>query len=331
MRNVAVVSNRFELCSAQANPLCRFIIQEANNMIFTFARSGGTWQKSTYIICDEDNDIDFKTTGLEAYRLFYNYCGHDEVERMKLILPPIEIYESCEQMRYANIDYIDEKIYQPIYEYDVNSSFTSGVMHLPKGFEHLKEYMLSLYQKKASAINKVERSRYKNLQNYLVGYFARIKQFIALRSAIIFNSNLNVKNCMHEINRNGGKVFLSNTDSIVTDEKGAEVMQHHLGENVGSFKFVRQADRLCYHSSVVYQIGDNLTYSGVRYFARKHTDLFANISATQYGSFINVVKYVSNDDDIFKELCFVENGEILVISRNVFGEEVGRYLYKIGG
>ena len=86
---------------------------------------------------------------------------------------------------------------------------------------------------------------------------------------------------MFEIRKNGGSVYLSNTDSIVTDERGAEVMQKYIGKEIGQFKQSLKTDRLYYEGSNAYQIGGKVIWSGLKYFARRETDFFNNKVAKQ--------------------------------------------------
>ena len=91
-----------------------------------------------------------------------------------------------------------------IFHIDVNSAFSYGTIKLQNDFDLLKEYMLSLYELKKNATTDIEKSRYKNLQNYLIGYFSRIKKFVKLRSDIIDNSNKNVRKMMKDVINNHG-------------------------------------------------------------------------------------------------------------------------------
>ena len=90
---------------------------------------------------------DIETTGNKAYQSFYSYCGKEEIEKMKHILSPIPIWESFEQMHFANYEFSQQKIYKTIYEYDANSSFTFGALQLPDGFNLLKEKVSSTTNK----------------------------------------------------------------------------------------------------------------------------------------------------------------------------------------
>ena len=329
-RNYIVIKDIKELNSAKNCDLCRFIIFEDNNVIYIWVRAFGKWTKEKYVVFGETKGKDENTTGLKAYQNFYYYCGKEEVERMKKVFPCIPLWESYEQMHYANIDYIGEKIYQDIYEFDANSAFTYGVMQLPEEFNLLKEYMIELYNKKESSTNSITRSKYKNLQNYLIGYFARIKEFVAVRSEIIKRSNENVKLRMAEIVKNKGKVFLSNTDSIITDSVGAEVMGKYYGHNVGQFKLELKTDKLFYKSPNAYQIGEKIVYSGVKYFARKHTDFFEEKYAMQSGSLIRELEFsIDATEEGYKKLCRVSYGEITVTVFNSIGETIETIKYKI--
>ena len=328
IRNYIVIRDRTELGKAKAVQLCRFIILEQSNMIYIWRREKGKWFSSKYVIFDEGIEKDETTTGLRAYQSFYYYCGKDEVDRMKAVFTPITIWESTEQMHYANFEYANEKIYKPIYEFDANSAFTYGSLQLPTDFDKLKEYMLLLYKQKELATNKITRSKYKNLQNYLIGYFARIKELVAVRSEIIRQSNLNISAKMAEIVSKKGTVYLSNTDSIITDEIGAEIMEKYKGTKVGQFKLEKTSDRLYYRSSNAYQIGDRLVYSGVPYFARKHTDFFSDKIAEQKGKLIEQFDFtIDQDDGDCVKLCRVRFGVITVTIYNSIGEllEVKKY------
>ena len=328
VKNYVVIKTPRELRAAKNITISRYIICEDGNVIFIWERSNGQWNKRKYVLFDEDRDRDFDTSGFTAYKQFYAYCGREEVERMKKILSPIPIWESQEQMHYANIDFVGEKIYQPIYEFDANSAFTYGTLQLPSGFDKLKEYMLYLYDKKSNAETKLQRSKYKNLQNYLIGYFARIKQLIRVRSDIILKSNLNIKTRMGEIVDAGGKVYLSNTDSIVTDSIGADIMQRHIGVGVGQFKLSSQTDRLFYQSSNSYQLGDKVVWSGVKYFAQKNTDFFQDKVAQQQGTLVDSFDYCISENKEYR-LCRVREGEIKVTVTNTIGELLETKRYRI--
>ena len=263
---------------------------------------------------------------------FYNYCGKDEIDRIKKVFEPINIWESYEQMHYFNFDYSNQKIYKDIYEFDANSAFTYGALQLPDDFDILKEYMLLLYDKKKEATNSITRSKYKNLQNYLIGYFARIKEFVRVRSEIIHESNKNIIDKMLKIANKKGICYLSNTDSIVTDEIGAEVIQPYIGNEVGKFKLSKKVDKLYYRSSNIYQLGDKVVYSGVSYFARKHTDFFDDRFANQEGSLIEAFDFeLDLDDNDLSRICRVRFGEIIVTVYNSIGELVDEIIYKIEG
>ena len=326
--NCAVVANMISVRQAMNEPLCRFIVFENSNAIFVWSKKFGKWHKSTYIIDGEYKDRDFEATGFKAYREFYRYCGQSEVEKMKNALSPIPMWESCEQMHYANIDYVNTKIYEEIYEFDANSSFTYGVTKLPRDFDKLKDYMYLLYNKKKTAENQLSRSYYKNMQNFLIGYFARIKQFVRVRSDIISNSNFNIKTRMAEILQQKGKVYLSNTDSIVTDKIGASVMQKYIGTDVGEFKLSTKTDKLYYRSSNAYQIGEKIVWSGMQYFARKDTDFFNDRIAKQTGKLVDSFDYYEKTKTGIK-LCRVREGEIKVEVVNTLGELITIKKYKI--
>lgn len=327
-RNYIIINDLSELNKAKCCDICRFIIYLRENMMYIWTKFNYSWYKNTYVLYGEDNEKDIETTGFEAYMNFYNYCGKDEVEKMKHILRPIPMWESYEQMHYANFEFSEQKLYQPVFEYDANSSFTYGALQLPDGFDLLKEYMLLLYDKKKNTTNKSIRSRYKNLQNYLVGYFARIKDFIRVRSDIILKSNMNISLRMMEIVKNKGKVFLSNTDSIITDEIGAEIMEKYTGKEVGQFKLENTSDKLYYKSPNAYQIGDKIVYSGVKYFARKHFDFFKDITSFQIGDLVEGFDFMvyENEQNTYK-LCKVKYGEVKVIQTNAIGEIIGEYTY----
>lgn len=328
VRNVVVIKTPREFRAATKIISCRYIICEDGNVIFVWTRKGSEWVKNKYILFGEDRDRDFETSGFEAYRKFYSYCGVTEIERMKNALSPIPIWESQEQMHYANIDFVGQKLYQPIYEFDANSAFTYGTLKLPSDFDKLKEYMLMLYDKKKIAATKLERSRFKNLQNYLIGYFAKVKQLIRVRSDVILQSNLNIKKRMGDIVRAGGIVYLSNTDSIVTDDKGAEVMQEYIGDDVGEFKLEQKTDRLFYNSSNSYQLGNKVVWSGVKYFARKNTNIFEDKIAKQDGALIKEIDFYISEDDKYK-ICRITQGIIVVTVTNLIGELIDIKKYRI--
>lgn len=328
IRNYIVIKDRTELGRAKAVQLCRFIILEQNNMIYIWRREKGKWFSEKYIIFDEGVERDETITGLKAYQSFYYYCGKEEVDKMKSVFTPITIWESTEQMHYANFEHANEKIYKNIYEYDANSAFTYGSLQLPSDFDKLKEYMLLLFEQKRISKNKITRSKFKNLQNYLIGYFARVKELVAVRSEIIRGSNINISSKMAEIVSKKGTVYLSNTDSIITDEIGAEVMEKYKGDDVGKFKLEKVSDRLFYRSSNVYQLGEKIIYSGVSYFARKNTDFFEDRFAEQKGKLIEQFDFtIEEDDGVCVKLCRVRFGTITVTICNSIGEllEVKKY------
>lgn len=330
-RNYIVIKNIKELKDAFSCDLCRFIIMEDKNAIFIWIKNHGKWIKETFVAFGEYKEKDLETTGKKAYQDFYYYCGKEEVDKMKTILRPIEVWESEEQLHWYNFEYANTKIYEDIYVFDANSAFTYGVMQLPAGFEKLKEYMLSLYEKKEFSTNSITRSRYKNLQNFLIGYFARVKGFVAVRSKVIEESNRNILLRMAEINKKGGTVYLSNTDSIITNKIGADIMQRHIGTEVGKFKLENKVNRFYYKSSNAYQLGDKVKYSGVGYYSRKHTDFFKDQTATQRGSLIEPFDFILEpSSDEYLKLCRVKFGQIEVTVINGIGEEVKREYYSIG-
>lgn len=331
-KNYIVIKDKKELELAKNCDICRYIILEDNNVIYIWTRLFGKWVKEKYVAFGEEKIKDEETTGLRAYQSFYAYCGKDEIEKMKHIFKPIPMWESYEQMHYANVDFMGEKIYQPIYEFDANSAFTYGTLQLPDGFELLKEYMTGLYEQKQNATNKITRSKYKNLQNYLIGYFARVKDFVRVRSEIIRASNINIQLRMAEIVSHKGIVYLSNTDSIVTNEVGAEIMEKYKGDGVGQFKLSTLTDKLYYKSPNAYQLGEKIVYSGVRYFARKHTDFFEERYAEQTGTLIKPFDFaIEATNETYYKLCRVSYGEIKVSVVNKIGEKLDTIIYKIGG
>lgn len=331
-KNYIVIRTKKELETAKSCDICRYIIFEDSNVIYIWSKQFGKWVKEKYVAFGDCKEKDEETTGLRAYQSFYAYCGKEEVEKMKHIFTPISMWESYEQMHYANIDYMGKKIYQPIYEFDANSAFTYGALQLPEGFELLKEYMLELFERKKNAQNKITRSKYKNLQNYLIGYFARIKDFVKVRSEIIRASNFNIQMRMMEIISKKGSVYISNTDSIVTDKIGAEVMEKYKGDNVGQFKLSTFSDRLYYKSPNAYQIGEKVVYSGVGYFARKHTDFFKERYATQTGKLVQPFDFaIEATNETYYKLCRVKYGEIIVTVVNRIGEKLDTIIYKLGG
>lgn len=309
--------------------LCKHILYESGNIIYVYDKIFSKWKKRMFVAFGEASEKDLETTGFFAYKNFYNYCGEKEVEKMKHIFQPIDLWESCEQMHYANVFFAKEKIYKNIYEFDANSAFTYGTLQLPNGFEKLKEYMLILYENKKNAETKLLRSRFKNLQNYLIGYFARIKDFVRVRSEVIKNSNENITSKMNEITKAKGTVYLSNTDSIVTDEIGAEIMAKYEGGEVGQFKLSTKTDRLYYNSSNSYQLGNKIVYSGVQYFARKHTDFFNDISAYQRGSLLEEYDIELGNDGVSKRICRIRFSEVQVDVFNAIGEKIDEIIYTL--
>lgn len=328
-RTYIIIKSPKELNEAKQNHLCMHIIMESSNAIYIWNRVRGKWFKSVYTMYGKLKEKDLETTGLKAYQSFYYYCGKQEVERMKKVLTPIDVWDSYEQMHYANIEFAGEKIYTDIYEFDANSAFTYGVFQLQEEFEKLKEYYKMLYHNKEKAKNDITASKYKNLQNYLIGYFARIKEFVAVRSNVIFNSNTNIVTKMSKIRKYKGNVYLSNTDSIVTDKIGNDIMQEYIGTNAGEFKLKLHTDRLFYNSSNSYQIGDKVVYSGVKYFARKHTDFFSDKIAEQEGNLVIGYDFdFEYEDEKYKKLCRVKNSEVKVKVYNTIGELIDIIIYK---
>lgn len=331
VRNYILVNSKQELNLAKSCDLCTFIIWEDKNAIYLWTRDGYKWNRTKYIQFGKVNETDETITGRKAYQEFYYYCGKAEVERMKRALSPIPIWESNEQLHFANIEFAGEKIYKNIYEFDANSAFTYGTFQLPDDFNLLKEYMQKLYELKDKSSNRITRSKYKNLQNFLIGYFARIKEFVRVRSEIIKESNLNIQLRMGEVFKNKGIVYLSNTDSIITDDYGAEVLYKYVGKNAGQFKLKQQTKRLFYKSSNAYQIGDKIVYSGMPYFARQHTDFFEEKYATQEGKLVEGFDFkIDRSDDDYLKLCRVRGGEIIVTVCNKIGEEIDKIYYRIG-
>lgn len=317
--NYAIVSNNGQLREAMKNKLCGHIIWERGSNIYIYTRKGLKWDRQKYSMFNKQEEKAEDVTGRMAYQQFYAYCGKEEVERMKLILPPIDAWDSIEQLHYSNVFHADKKIEKDIYEFDANSSFTYGIFNLPKGFEKLKEYTDGLYSKKENAENKVERDKYKRLQNFLVGYFARVKGFVSTRSEIIDISNNNIGERMREIFEAKGVVYLSNTDSIVTDDIGADIMSKYIGKQAGQFKLKGKYDKLYYRSSNCYQIGNDVVWSGVKEFARMNTDFFNDRIAEQYGSLVEGYDFMTTSGSDVK-LCRVRFGVVEVYIYNEIGE-----------
>ena len=329
-RNYIVIKNNSELAPAMKNPICRFIIQERSNSIFLWRKLGREWKFYKFSFFGESVASEDGTSGFLSYQSFYNYCGREEIEKMKKVFPNIEKWESEEQLHYYNPKYSGELLKGKFFELDVNSSFSYGVMQLPSDFIKLKEYMMILYDKKKTAKTKQTRTKYKNMQNFLIGYFFRIKDFVSLRSKIIENSNNAVLDKISEIVENGGHVYLSNTDSIITDEIGYFVMKRYIGEKVGELKLELVSNKLYYESSNCYQIGDKLVYSGVKYFARQHTDLFKKQTATQSGELVRA--YDLEIDPLiedFNNIGKIKESKIIVNVYNSLGEKINEVIYKI--
>ena len=79
-------------------------------------------------------------------------------------------------------------------------------------------------------------------------------------------------------------------------------MEKYIGDDVGKFKLECTSNKLFYKSSNAYQIGDKIVYSGVGYFARKHTDFFNDKAAIQSGSFIKPIDFtINSSEDIYKK------------------------------
>ena len=78
----------------------------------------------------------------------------------------------------------------------------------------------------------------------------------------------------------------------------------------------------------VIDIGDKIVYSGVQYFAKKHVDLFNEISATQEGSLIRGFNFVIDENKEYTKVCEVEYGEIIVKQYNFLGELINTFKYK---
>lgn len=329
-RNYIVIKSLSDLDNAMRNMYCRFIVYEQGNSILVWYKYDIKWLFSKYTIEGESVVSEDNTRGIEAYQRFYKYCGKDEIEKMKTILKPIEIWESEEQLHYANPKYANIPMKGQFFELDVNSSFTYGTLLLSDDFKVLKNYMLELYELKKNARDKNTRTRYKNLQNFLIGYFARVKAFVSLRSEIIKNSNENIISKIALITRNGGTVYLSNTDSIVTDVIGFAIMQPFIGEDVGKFKVEKRAEKLYYNSSNSYQIDNKITYSGMKYFARKNSDLFNEIRATQDGELIKAYNFdIETPIEDMSDICKIKESKITVNIYNKLGEKIETKIYKI--
>lgn len=331
-RTYIVIKNIRELENAKKCDLCMHIILESGNIIHMWDFIKFKWVKSKYTAFEEEKYKDDSVTGFSAYLRFYKYCGKSEIEKMKKILPIIEPWESFEQMHFYNLDFIGVSLNQEIFEFDVNSSFAYGATKLPKGFELLSNYMTELYEKRKNTTNIKEKTRIKKLIVYLVGYFNRIKEFVAVRSAIINESNSNVRKHIAKIRSNKGIVFLSNTDSIVTDKKGAEIMLPLVSDKLGCFKLSKYSDRLFYRSSNAYQIGDKVVYSGLSYFSRKHTNLFKGYDAVTTGNLIETYDFELNEiteNCMYQRLCRVRNGILTVTVYNVLGEVIDIINYKL--
>ena len=105
-------------------------------------------------------------------------------------------------------------------------------------------------------------------------------------------------------------------------------MDKYIGEKVGQFKIACTSNKLFYKSSNAYQIGDKVIYSGISYFARRHTDFFKDEIAEQNGSFIIPFDFSLEDRDLgLSKLCRVSLGVITVEVFNKIGEKVGNYVY----
>ena len=327
---VAVATTPKEVAKAKQEYACQYIVYEKGATLTVYENVYVDWIERKYSLSGKQDATNADVTGTMAYQKFYSYAGKEEVERMKHILEPIENWDSCEQMHYSNVHYQGEKIYKPLYNFDANSAFTYGVFGLPSGFNTLKDYMSMLYEAKKIAKNKLERDTFKKLQNFLIGYFARVKGFVSTRSEVIRISNDNITSKMKEITRAGGTVYLSNTDSIVTDDKGAEIMSKYIGDDAGRFKLEGAYDKLYYRSSNSYQIGNKVVWSGVKEFARINTDFFSDRIATQEGNLVKVVSFMLPTEHYGEvRLCTIEPSAVIVKVFNSIGELMEVLKYRI--
>lgn len=308
--------------------LCSGIAFERGEQITLFFKNKTGWTQCDYL---GENDTAFDVSGNSAYRAFYSFCGREEIEKMKKVLPKIEIWESVEQIHYFDFHYAETFIFDKIYEVDVNSSFAYGSLKLSGQFSLLKKYMLMLFAGKRTAATLRERDFFKKMQNYLIGYFARIKDFVSLRSEIIKNSNMHLYSLISKIKSAGGEVYLSSTDSILTNECGFNAVREFLGDGIGQLKLVNVGEKLYYQSSNIYQIDDKVKYSGVGYFARKHTDFFANKIARQSGSLLAGYDFELLNEGSNSRLCKIGESKIIVDEFNLLGEKLGTKKYTLKG
>ena len=107
-------------------------------------------------------------------------------------------------------------------------------------------------------------------------------------------------------------------------------MEKYYGHNVGQFKLELKTDKLFYKSPNAYQIGEKIVYSGVKYFARKHTDFFEEKYAIQSGSLIKELEFsIDATEEGYQKLCKVYYGEITVTVFNSIGETIETIKYRI--
>ena len=211
---------------------------------------------------------------------------------------------------------------------DEENHFTKDNLFKDVFLESVDPYVENLgnYTSVAGGVKKTGRRDFTSHSNGNSGYVESL--LIRVRSDIILQSNLNIKTRMGEIVDAGGNVYLSNTDSIVTDSIGADIMQRYIGVGVGQFKLSSQTDRLFYQSSNSYQLGDKVVWSGVKYFAQKNTDFFQDKIAQQQGNLVDSFDYCISENEEYR-LCRVREGEIKVTVTNTIGELLETKRYRI--
>ena len=193
----------------------------------------------------------------------------------------------------------------------------ANIIFKKKVYRGLLDFVEYEYARKKTS-TKEERDKHKLILNSLIGIMKYHNVF--LRIAVLEYARMYIESLKDE------NTIMQTVDSIVSLTPRPDL---DIGDNLGQFKLEQVANRLYYRSPNAYQLGDKIVYSGVQYFAKKHVDLFNEISATQEGSLIRGFNFVIDENKEYTKVCEVEYGEITVKQYNFLGELINTFKYKV--
>lgn len=237
-----------------------FLADKMSRIYLTF-RSFETDKVVTYWTEKNDNVVKHLKTGMDSYRIAQRYYKSPVMHETKEDAP------LCSQAIHYHNKKFEGKWTKAI-DYDINSSYSWALLkpipdttkplgpgilqkgqigfiypqmmtetpgmecdeRFPAMESPYKKFVAKYYKGKKNAKTKQERQNYKDILNFLVGYWQRKNCF--LRSTIVERQNRRISYFIHKYKDH---VIYSNTDSIVSDIHIPEIEQD-IGDEVGQWK-----------------------------------------------------------------------------------------------